>query len=51
MKKVLMIALTVLISAAFVTAVFAQTPAEKTTTTTTTTTPEKKENYNQSNKK
>jgi hypothetical protein len=43
MKKALMIALTVLISAAFVTAVFAQAPAEKTTTTTTTTTPEKKE--------
>ena len=47
MKKVLMIALTVMISVAFVTVVFAQAPAgtpeKKTTTTTTTTTPEKKE--------
>ena len=47
MKKVLMMALTVLISVAFVTVVFAQAPAgtpeKKTTTTTTTTTPEKKE--------
>ena len=45
MKKVLMMALTVLISVAFVTTVFAQAPAgtpEKKTTTTTTT-PEKKE--------
>ena len=45
MKKVLMMALTVLISVAFVTVVFAQAPAgtpEKKTTTTTTT-PEKKE--------
>jgi hypothetical protein len=47
MKKVLMMALTVVISIAFVTVVFAQAPAgkpeQKTTTTTTTTTPEKKE--------
>ena len=47
MKKVFMMALTVLISVAFVTVVFAQAPAgkpeQKTTTTTTTTTPEKKE--------
>ena len=47
MKKVLMIALTVMISVAFVTVVFAQAPAgtpeKKTTTTTTTSTPEKKE--------
>jgi hypothetical protein len=47
MKKVLMMALTVMISVAFVTVVFAQAPAgtpeKKTTTTTTTTTPEKKE--------
>jgi hypothetical protein len=47
MKKVLMIALAVLISVAFVTVTFAQAPAgtsEKTTTTTTTTpAPEKKE--------
>jgi len=47
MKKVLMIALAVLISAAFVTVTFAQAPAgtveKKATTTTTTTTPEKKE--------
>ena len=46
MKKVLMMALTVLISVAFVTVAFAQAPAgtpEKKTTTTTTTTPEKKE--------
>jgi hypothetical protein len=47
MKKVLMMALTVLISVAFVTVVFAQAPAgtpeKTTTTTTTTTTPEKKE--------
>ncbi len=47
MKKVLMMALTVVISVAFVTVVFAQAPAgtpeQKTTTTTTTTTPEKKE--------
>ena len=47
MKKVLMIALTVMISVAFVTVVFAQAPAgtpeKKTTATTTTTTPEKKE--------
>ena len=48
MKKVLMMVLTVLISVAFVTVVFAQAPAagtpeKKTTTTTTTTTPEKKE--------
>ena len=45
MKKVLMMVLTVLISVAFVTVVFAQAPAgtpEKKTTTTTTT-PEKKE--------
>jgi hypothetical protein len=46
MKKVLMMALTVVISVAFVTVVFAQAPAgtpeQKTTTTTTTTTPEKK---------
>ena len=57
MKKVLMIALTVLISAAFVTTVFAQAPAgttekkvtttatapETKETTTTTTVPDKKE--------
>ena len=46
MKKVLMMALTVLIGVAFVTVGFAQTPAgtpEKKATTTTTTTPEKKE--------
>ena len=44
MKKVLMIALTVLISAAFVTTVFAQAPAGTTEKkTTTTTVPEKKE--------
>ena len=46
MKKVLMMALTVLISVAFVTVVFAQAPAAGTPekkTTTTTTTPEKKE--------
>jgi hypothetical protein len=47
MKKVLMMALTVVISVAFVTVAFAQAPAgtpeKKTTTTTTTTTPEKKE--------
>jgi microtubule-associated protein 1 len=46
MKKVLMMALTIMISVAFVTVVFAQTPAgtseQKTTTTTTTATPEKK---------
>ena len=47
MKKVLMMALTIMISVAFVTVVFAQAPAgtseQKTTTTTTTTaTPEKK---------
>ena len=46
MKKVLMMALTVVISVAFVTVVFGQAPAgtseQKTTTTTTTTTPEKK---------
>ncbi|MCG6536537.1 MAG: hypothetical protein L7F78_17985 [Syntrophales bacterium LBB04] len=46
MKKVLMMALTVLISVAFVTVVSAQAPAgtseQKTTTITTTTTPEKK---------
>lgn len=46
MRKVLMMALTVMISVAFVTVVFAQAPAgtpeQKTTTTTTTTTPEKK---------
>ncbi|MGD0235410.1 MAG: hypothetical protein ABSC55_12855 [Syntrophorhabdales bacterium] len=46
MKKVLMMALTVLISVAFVTVAFAQAPAgtpeQKTTATTTTTTPEKK---------
>ena len=47
MKKVLMVALTVLISVAFVSVGFAQAPAgtpeKKTTTTTTTSTPEKKE--------
>ena len=46
MKKVLMMALTVLIGVAFVTVVFAQAPVgtpEKKTTTTTTTTPAKKE--------
>ena len=47
MKKVLMMALALIISVAFVTTVFAQAPAgtpeKKTTTTTTTTTPEKKE--------
>ena len=46
MKKVLMMALTIMISVAFVTVVFAQAPAgtseQKTTTTTTTATPEKK---------
>ena len=46
MKKVLMMILTVVISVAFVTVVFAQAPAgtseQKTTTTTTTATPEKK---------
>ena len=46
MKKVLMMALTMIISVVFVTVVFAQAPAgtseQKTTTTTTTTTPEKK---------
>ncbi|HME43867.1 MAG TPA: hypothetical protein VKF36_12325 [Syntrophorhabdales bacterium] len=46
MKKALMMALTVVISVAFVTVAFAQAPAgtpeQKTTTTTTTTTPEKK---------
>ena len=46
MKKVLMMALSIVISIAFVTVVFAQAPAgtseQKTTTTTTTTTPEKK---------
>ena len=46
MKKVLMMALSIVISIAFVTEVFAQAPAgtseQKTTTTTTTTTPEKK---------
>ena len=45
MKKVLMMVLTVLISVAFVTVVFAQAPAgtSEKKTTTTTTTPEKKE--------
>ena len=47
MKKVLMMALTVLISVAFVTAAFAQAPAgtpeQKTTTTTTTKAPDTKE--------
>ena len=47
MKKVLMMALTVVISVAFVTVAFAQAPAgtpeQKTTTTTTTTIPEKME--------
>jgi ribosomal 50S subunit-recycling heat shock protein len=45
MKKVLMMALTVVISLAFVTVVFAQAPAgtPEQKTTTTTTTPEKKE--------
>ena len=46
MKKVFMMALSIVISIAFVTVVFAQAPAgtseQKTTTTTTTTTPEKK---------
>ena len=45
MKKVLMIALTVMISVAFVSVGFAQAPAgtSEKKTTTTTTTPEKKE--------
>jgi hypothetical protein len=43
MKKVLIMALTVLISVAFVTVTFAQAPEQKTTTTRTSTTPEKKE--------
>ena len=57
MKKVLMIVLSVVISVAFVTVVFAQAPAgtseQKTTTTTTTTTPEKKvtNNYTKTTKK
>ena len=39
MKKVLLVGLAVLLGIAFVTTVFAQTPAKKETTTTTTTTP------------
>ena len=43
MKKALLVGLSVLISVAFMTTLFAQTTEKKETTTTTTTTPEKKE--------